>query len=382
MHLSFKKVFYVIGAVFGFVAFLVLAKEVLIPLAFAFLVAFILYPVSRKFESWGTNRITSAFLAQLMMFLIMSGGIYLFSNQIANLSESFSEFQDKVIQVFADVTTYINRNFGFVDHMENGELFEKLKTWVGESGGALVGQTFSSSANFLVGLISAIVFTFLILIYRHGLVRALVHFYPQENRERAHKMIISLQKVGQQYLSGMLIIVLILGFVNSIGLWVIGVDNPFLFGFLAAILAIIPYVGTLVGAAIPILYAFMSYDSVWIPISVAIFFWVVQFIESNFLTPKIVGGNLKVNALTSILSIIIGASIWGVAGMILFLPFSAMFKVVCDEYIELKPVSMLIGDRNYSDDYEDNSNNKLIENIKNWFSKTRSSPAKTDDVDE
>jgi len=214
------------------------------------------------------------------------------------------------------------------------------------------------------------------------LVRAFVHFYPQENRERAHKMIISVQKVGQQYLSGMLIIVLILGFVNSIGLWIIGVDNPFLFGFLASVLAIIPYIGTLVGAAIPILYTFMSYDSVWTPLSVAIFFWAVQFIESNFLTPKIVGGNLKVNALTSILSIIIGASIWGVAGMILFLPFSAMFKVVCEEYIELKPVSMLIGDRNYSDDDEGNNKNKWIEKIKKWFTKTGSSTAKTKDEDE
>jgi predicted PurR-regulated permease PerM len=372
MHLSFQKVFFVLGSVFGFVAFLVLAKEILIPLAFAFLISFILLPVSRKFEKWGANRIVSAVLSMFSMTLILVGGIFIFSNQIVDLSENFTDFKEKILQLFADVTHYINQKTGLTGDMEPGDLLEKLKSWLSRSGGDIAGQTFSGTSNFLVGLISTIVFTFLILIYRSGLVRAMVHFFPQENRERAFKMFKSVQKVGQHYLLGMTIIVLILGFVNSIGLWIIGVDNPFLFGFLAAILAIIPYVGTLVGAAIPILYAFMSYDSIWMPITIAIFFWAVQFIESNFLTPKIVGGNLKVNALTSILSIIIGASIWGVAGMILFLPFSAMFKEVCEEYIELKPVAMLIGDRNYNDEKKDGElQSKWFKKIRAWFSKFR-----------
>jgi predicted PurR-regulated permease PerM len=372
MHLSFQKVFFVLGSVFGFVAFLVLAKEILIPLAFAFLISFILLPVSRKFEKWGANRIVSAVLSMFSMTLILVGGIFIFSNQIVDLSENFTDFKEKILQLFADVTHYINQKTGLTGDMEPGDLLEKLKSWLSRSGGDIAGQTFSGTSHFLVGLISTIVFTFLILIYRSGLVRAMVHFFPQENRERAFKMFKSVQKVGQHYLLGMTIIVLILGFVNSIGLWIIGVDNPFLFGFLAAILAIIPYVGTLVGAAIPILYAFMSYDSIWMPITIAIFFWAVQFIESNFLTPKIVGGNLKVNALTSILSIIIGASIWGVAGMILFLPFSAMFKEVCEEYIELKPVAMLIGDRNYNDERKDGElQSKWFKKIRAWFSKFR-----------
>jgi predicted PurR-regulated permease PerM len=372
MHLSFQKVFFVLGSVFGFVAFLVLAKEILIPLAFAFLISFILLPVSRKFEKWGANRIVSAVLSMFSMTLILVGGIFIFSNQIVDLSENFTDFKEKILQLFADVTHYINQKTGLTGDMEPGDLLEKLKSWLSRSGGDIAGQTFSGTSHFLVGLISTIVFTFLILIYRSGLVRAMVHFFPQENRERAFKMFKSVQKVGQHYLLGMTIIVLILGFVNSIGLWIIGVDNPFLFGFLAAILAIIPYVGTLVGAAIPILYAFMSYDSIWMPITIAIFFWAVQFIESNFLTPKIVGGNLKVNALTSILSIIIGASIWGVAGMILFLPFSAMFKEVCEEYIELKPVAMLIGDRNYNDEKKDGElQSKWFKKIRAWFSKFR-----------
>jgi predicted PurR-regulated permease PerM len=165
---------------------------------------------------------------------------------------------------------------------------------------------------------------------------------------------------------------LILGLVNSFGLWIIGIDNPFLFGFLAAILALIPYAGTFLGASIPILYAFISYDSIWMPITIAIFFWFVQFIESNFLTPKIVGGNMKINALTSILSIIIGASVWGIAGMILFLPFAAMLKVICEEHEELKPIAILIGEhRIIEKDVNDKSKSKWTKKLKTWFAKIR-----------
>jgi predicted PurR-regulated permease PerM len=184
----------------------------------------------------------------------------------------------------------------------------------------------------------------------------------------------SVQQVGQKYLLGMMVVLVILGFVNSIGLWIIGIDNPFLFGFLAAVLAIIPYAGTLLGAAIPILYSFITFDSIWMPITIAIFFWLVQVIESNFLTPKIVGGNLKINALTSILSIIIGASVWGIAGMILFLPFAAMLKTVCEQYIELKPFALLIGEKNYNTkEVNDKFTGKWFKKIKTWFSKFRTS---------
>jgi predicted PurR-regulated permease PerM len=374
MNLSFQKVFYVIATFIGLFAILILAKAVLIPIAFALLIAFILFPVVRKFESWGANEIVSASLSILGLALIIGGGVFLFSNQVILLSEDLNHFRIKILGVFADATLLINKNFGFLPHLEKGELLDKIKNWLSGSASSLLSQTFNNTASFVLGLLMSVIYTFLILIYRNGLVRALTSFYPQEHRERAFKMFKSVQQVGQKYLLGMMVVLVILGFVNSIGLWIIGIDNPFLFGFLAAVLAIIPYAGTLLGAAIPILYSFITFDSIWMPITIAIFFWLVQVIESNFLTPKIVGGNLKINALTSILSIIIGASVWGIAGMILFLPFAAMLKTVCEQYIELKPFALLIGEKNYNTkEVNDKFTGKWFKKIKTWFSKFRTS---------
>jgi predicted PurR-regulated permease PerM len=336
MHLSLQKLFYAFGIFISLFAILILAKSVLIPCAFAVLIAFILFPVVQKFESWGANEIVSAALSILGLALIIGGGILLFSNQVIQLSEDLDHFHIKILNVFADATVLINENMGFVPHLEKGELLTKIEQWLSGSAGSLLSQTFNSTASFVFGLLMSVVYTFLILIYRNGLVQALITFYPQEHRDRALHMLKSVQQVGQKYFFGMMVVLVIVGFVNSIGLWIIGVDNPFLFGFLAAVLTLIPYAGTLLGAIIPILYSFLTYDSVWMPISIGLFFWFVQVIESNFLTPKIVGGNLKLNALVSIMSIIIGASVWGIGGMILFLPLVAMFKAVCEEYAELK----------------------------------------------
>ena len=370
MKLSFQKLFFVIATVFALFAVLVLARPILIPLSVALLMSFILFPLARKFESWRMNRILAAFLSITTVILLIGGVIFFFSTQIIELSKEFSHFKDKIILAFADITLYINNNVNFVQNLEKNELFYKIKDWLNESTGSLVRKTFNSTTTFLAGLLATIIFTFLILIYRDGMIKAFIGFSPEDKRERVVKMFQSVQQVGQKYLFGMILLISIIGLANSIGLWIIGIDNPFLFGFLGAALSIIPYIGTALGAIIPAIYAFVSFDSPWMAIAVVILFWGVQVISDNFLTPKIVGGSLKINALTALLSLIIGAAVWGVAGMILFLPFAAMLKVVCEEYEELKPIALLIGTYNYKE--KDDSGNfisKVFEKIRGWFSK-------------
>ena len=346
MNVSFQKLFFAIGTVLALFAALILAKSVLIPISFALLISFILLPLTKKFESWGMSRIIGALFSILTMILMISGAIYLFSTQIMGLSEEFGQFQDRIISAFSEATVYLNRNVNIMPNLEPNELPDRIKGWLSDSTGLLVSKTFSTTATFLTGLFGTIIFTFLILIYRNGLTQAIIRFSPEANRERVFKMFKSVQQVGKKYLFGMILLIIIIGIANSLGLWIIGIDNPILFGFLGSALSIIPYVGTTFGAIIPMLYAFVSSDSLWPVIAVALLFWSVQLITDNFLSPKIVGGSLNINALAAILSLIIGALVWGVAGMILFLPFTAMLKIICEEYEELQPIAMLIGTQN------------------------------------
>jgi predicted PurR-regulated permease PerM len=369
MKISFQNIFFTFATVFGIFALLIFAKTIMIPIGMAFLISFILFPVAKKLEKWGVNRIGAALLSIFSLFLIISGIIFFFSAEIVNLSDEVNNFTGKIMKTFTDVIIFINDNVKFIDELKREELIEKGKELLKNSSGSLVQNTFSGTASFLTGFLSTIIFTFLFLIYRAGLTQAFMKIANPENRDRVFKMLKKIQTVGQKYLSGMFILILILGFANSIGLLIIGIDSPFLFGFLAALLSIIPYVGTTIGATIPVLYAFMSSDSLWVPLAVVLLFWFIQTIESNFLSPKIVGSSLNVNALAAILSLLIGASVWGVAGMVLFLPFAAMLKVFCEEFDDLKPIALLIGTEITGDDDEDKKDSKFIAKIKGWFKK-------------
>jgi predicted PurR-regulated permease PerM len=368
MTISFPKLFFILAFIFGLFAVMILAKAIMIPLSLALLISFILLPVTQKLEGWGVSRVIGAILSILFLFIVIGSGITLFSTQIMNLSDQMSEFSDKIMDTLSQVVVYINNNVAFVENLNREDLLEEGKNWVKDSSGTLLQTTFSSTASFLTGFLTTVIFTFLILIYRYGLTRAFVAFGDEENRVKIYKMLQKIQKVGKQYLSGMFLLIIILGFANSIGLLIIGIDSPFLFGFLAALLSIIPFVGTTAGAIIPVLYAFMTADSYWVPVAVGLWFWGIQVIESNFLNPKIVGSSLHVNALVAIMSLLVGAAVWGVAGMILFLPFAAILRTICEEFDQLKPVAMLISDDISEDTNKKKSkSSKWLKKVKGWF---------------
>lgn len=369
VKLSFQNLFYILVFIFGLFAAMVLGKQVLIPLSLALFISFILLPVAKKLESWGINRLLAAFFSLLGVFLIIGGTITLFSAEIMSLSDQLDDFKGKILNTLTDAVVYINSNINFIEDLNRDELVENAKKWLEESLGTLIKNAFSSTAAFVAGLITTIIFTFLILIYRDGLTKAFVAFGDDENKSKIFMMLKNIQRVGKKYLSGMFLLIIILGFANSTGLWVIGIDSPFLFGFLAAILSIVPYVGTTLGATIPVLYAFMSTDSIWVPLAVMFLFWGIQIIESNFLSPKIVGSSVNVNALVAILSLLIGAAVWGIAGMILFLPFAAMLKVVCEEFDQLKPIAMIISNDISGDNNKKTKTKEWFEKIKGWFQK-------------
>ena len=365
MQLSFQKSFYALAFVFLLLIAMVQAQSILISLSFALLLSFILHPLHNWLIRKGIPIILAAFLVLISFFLIIIGVFTFFSAEIISLSDELSSFGDKLMKLFTDLLVYLNDNVSFLGNLEKEKILNDAKNWLKDGAGEILGSTFSNTTSFFTGLFTTIIYTFLFLIYKKGLVTAFQRFAPEDEQAEYLEMLKKIQMVGQKYLSGMLTLILILGIANSTGLWIIGLDNPFLFGFLAASLSIIPYVGTTIGASIPILYAFMSKDELWVPLAVALMFWLIQVIESNFLSPKIVGNSVNVNALVAILSLIIGASVWGIAGMVLFLPFAAMLKVVCDHYLPLQPLGMLLGDDQFNDKSE--SSPSWIAKIKEKF---------------
>ncbi|UII20053.1 AI-2E family transporter [Fulvivirga ligni] len=365
MSFSIKQVYYVLISFFGVVLILFFGRTVIVPLAFALLISFILYPVSRFIESKGVARMWSILWTMLSVAILLMGIIFLFSSQIVKIVQEFDDFRNRIHEILATVTTFVNQKIPILPEVKEEDLMQMSKEWFSSKSDGLVKSTLNGTTAFITGLVLTIIYTFLILLYRHGLKCAFVNFAAEDKRESYAHMINDMQRVGQKYLTGMFTLILILGVLNSIGLLALGIDYAIFFGFLAAFLAIIPYVGTMTGGAIPTIYAFMTYDSIWYPLGVILIFWFVQILEGNFLSPKIVGGNLNLNALVAILALIAGGLIWGIPGMILFLPYTAVLKVACEHYKELKPVSYVLRD----DLYNNERSGKLKKKVNKIFKK-------------
>jgi predicted PurR-regulated permease PerM len=150
-------------------------------------------------------------------------------------------------------------------------------------------------------------------------------------------------KTYYDFIKGMSIVYIVVGVLNSIGLLLLGVPYAVLFGFVASILTFIPYVGIIVGALLPVSMAWITYDSVWYPLGVIGIFAFVQYLEANIIFPIAVSSRLNVNTLVMLIAIFVGGLLWGVAGMILFVPFVGIAKLIGDHNPQWKPISLILG---------------------------------------
>ena len=349
MNFSIRQVFYALSTFFGVIFLMFFGKPVLIPLAFALLISFILYPICCFLERKGVGRMWSILWTIIGVALLIAGIIFLFSSQIIKIISDFSNFTGRINELLATVTVFINKKIPIVPDLKKDDLIELGKKWFSKESGSLVKTSLGSATAIASGLVLSVIYTFLILLYRKGLKKAFVNFAAPDKRKNYAHMVDNMQLVGQKYLTGMFTLIIILGALNSTGLLLLGIDYAFFFGYLAAFLALIPFVGTTIGGALPTLYALMTYDSIWHPIGVILVFWFVQMLEGNFLSPTIVGGNLNLNALAAILALIVGGFIWGIPGMILSMPIMAIMKEAFENYEQLKPLSGVLRDDLYKE---------------------------------
>lgn len=369
---SAKYYFYSIAGIFLTVASLYYGRGFLVPFSFALLIAFILVPSVRWLENRRVPSVISIILVFIGVILAVMGISYFFGSQIARIVSDFNQFTQNFDQVLSNGIQKFNSTFTIFPPIDESLVRQKVMEFVESSGGSILSNTFAQTSAFLASTFLVPVYVFLLLLYRKGIKKGITYFFKPLKRVKVEEVLYDVQGVGRNYIIGLVSVMLILAVINSVMLLIIGIDYAIMFGCLAAILIIIPYIGTYIGSALPILYALVTMD-VTIAIIILIGFVIVQAIEGNFLTPKIVGTNTNVNALTAFIALIVGGYIWGIAGMVLSIPFIAMFKKVCRHISGLQPLALLMGEELY----EDEINVPDIENIfENNFDLERSQPKK------
>jgi predicted PurR-regulated permease PerM len=202
--------------------------------------------------------------------------------------------------------------------------------------------------NIGVNLVMALlipIYTFLILHYRHLLVESVSLMFPASKRKQVTEVIRLAIGTYYGFIKGMIVVYLIVGVLNSIGLLLLGVPHAILFGFLTAIMTIIPYVGIIVASAMPIVYAWVTFQSIWYPFGVIAIFAFVQYLEANVIFPWAVSSRLQLNTFITLIVIIAGGILWGASGMILFIPMAAILKLVADRMEGWESLAKLLGSK-------------------------------------
>jgi predicted PurR-regulated permease PerM len=207
----------------------------------------------------------------------------------------------------------------------------------------LAGSFLSYLMGIMIKSILVIVYTFLLLTSRSHLKQFILMLVPKEEVQETERMLSDAGKVSQNYLSGLGIMVVILWIMYGIGFSIIGVESAIFFAVLCGILEIVPFIGNLTGTGLTILMVISQGGSNSMVLGVFLTYMFIQFVQTYFLEPLVVGAEVNINPLFTILVLVFMEIIWGIPGMIMAIPMLGIVKIICDHVKPLKPYAFLIG---------------------------------------
>jgi predicted PurR-regulated permease PerM len=327
---------------------LYILKDLLIPLIFSGLLAILLLPITERLEQWRFPRSLAITFTIILAVAILGFFFYLVYIQIVDLEEILPQLQVKFEEWTRELQLFIRRNF-HISRTKQAVEGQKYLTEFLKNNGSIFTDTLSNTTNFLGNLALIPLYVFLLLLYRDFIRVFFYKLFKSVSHHRIDIVLHNVKDVVVNYVVGLIMVIGVIGTLNTIGLWALGIDHAIFFGFFAAVLVLIPYIGIAIGSLLPILMALITKDSAWYAVGVAAIFGTVQFLEGNFITPYIVGSKVSINSMAAIISLILFGNLWGVSGLVLALPLIAIIKVIFDSYEPTKPFGFLIGDADHVD---------------------------------
>lgn len=320
------------------------AKPILVPIVYSILFALTLRPINNALKKVVKINWLAIVITFISVVLPVGAAILLLTSQTV-------EVLDDLPTITEDIQERLNKNFNtFSDNFNLATDIQGSK-WVQEKISEAIDEPFvyvrdlvAGGAGIIGNIFLIFLYTFFILLYQDPIYKFILGQFSPRTRHRIQMVMADSQKMSFTYLKGLGVVMLILGLLNSIGLTLIDIKYAFFWGFLAAFLAIIPYLGTILGGLLPFLYALSTTDTIWQPIAVILLFGAIQAIEGNIITPKVVGSSIQINPLAAIIALFVSGFIWGVEGLILALPFVAFLRIVLVHSETFRPIGLLLSD--------------------------------------
>jgi AI-2 transport protein TqsA len=322
--------------------FMWIGKSVLVPLFFSFLASILLHPVVVYLEKRRFPRVLAAGITLFVFMVLFLGLFYFFTRQLIRLSRDLPSLQARVLEKWQDVQDWISDKY-HITNTQQVSYLHKSGTGILNTAMNSVATTFIGVAETLVLTIFFFIFTFFILQYRRLIRRFVIELFHESHNVMVKDIINRIRSLIYSYVQGLLIEMSVVAILIYISLMIIGVKYALLISVMAATLNIIPYLGIYFSMAVAMLITAAT-NSTGHVIAVGIVFLVTHFADANMILPHVVGGKVKMNPFVTILAVLIGHLIWGIPGMFLFIPLTAMVRLISGEIPELKALAILLGE--------------------------------------
>ena len=339
--LYFKVAFTFLG-IFLLFAILIVAKNILIPIALSILFAIVAYPLYSWLRRIRLPNVLAILLSILILFFILGFIIFFLIDKLMGILASSPILLNRLEMIYLNLQDYLETSYGIAPQLQVEYLRNMAKEYIETGMGEIISSLLSKAGNILIAVGVIPIYTFLFLYYRRLFRRFFLRITPNIKNSRIHNFFTKGSKTIQTYIAGVFLVMVILAGLNSVALTIIGISFPVFFGVLAAFLTIIPYFGVFIGTAITVIYAIIVSDNVFVPIAVLVAFNAIQYIEGHLITPRLVSWQVNLNPLAIIIALFLGLMVWGPIGLIIFVPYLAILKIFLESVTSLKPYAKLL----------------------------------------
>lgn len=327
--------------ILAFVFIIYIGKYIIIPIIYSLLIAILLNPFVNFLIKKKINKLVAISIAVILVIILGFLFFYIISSQISVFSETFPRLKEKFNVTSSEFLHWFSIRFNI--HQS------KINTWILESEIDFINNFAFQEKIMMMGQAVIVimlipVYVFMILFYKPILLEFIHKIFKSVYDIAVNEVLASIKNIIQCYLIGLFFEMLIIATLNSIALLILGIDYAIILGITGAIINVIPYLGGIIAIAMPMIIAFVTKDSISSTVFVFCAYILIQFIDNHYIIPKIVASRVKINALVSIIAVLVGNAIWGIPGMFISIPLTAILKVILDHIEPMKPYGFLIGE--------------------------------------
>ncbi len=343
IHLPFyvKASLLLIG-MYYFISMLSIAQDIILPLIYAGIIAILISPLVSFLVKKKVNRGIAILGILVGAFVVVFILVALVSFQADRFGAALPQLADRIQALFNQAIAWFS-GFTNISTKLINEWIAKTKGELINNSGAAIGTTFSTMGGLLATIFLTPVYIFMLSYYQPHLIGFIHQVFGAKNDHKINEILTETKAIIQRYLVGLFAEIAIVAVLNSVGLLILRIEYAILLGILGAFLNVIPYLGGAITMFLFAIIALVTKSPVYVLYVLAMYTF-IQFIDNNYIVPKIVGSKVKLNALVSLITVIAGAALWGIPGMFLAIPLTAVVKLLLDRIEPLKPWGFLLGD--------------------------------------